>query len=78
MNTSLQLFVPAISESLADNREQLISQNMLEEGHSREEAEAAIGLLFEVVRCFKGAGLELTRADQQLSLQLSLDVSEQP
>ena len=78
VNTSLQLFVPAISESLADNREQLISQNMLEEGHSREEAEAAIGLLFEIVRCFKGAGLELTRADQQLSLGLKLDVNEQP
>ena len=74
VNTSLQLFVPAISESLADNREQLISQNMLQEGHSREEAEAAIGLVFEIVRCFKGAALNLERADQQLSLRLSLEV----
>ncbi|RLS73190.1 MAG: hypothetical protein DWI00_10805 [Planctomycetota bacterium] len=76
VNTSLKLLVPAISESLADNREQLISQNMLEEGHSREEAEAAIGLLFEIVRCFKGAWMNLERVDQQLSLGLSLEVNE--
>ena len=76
MNTSLKLLVPAISESLADNREQLISQNMLEEGHSREEAEAAIGLLFEIVRCFKGVWLNLERVDQQLSLGLSLEVND--
>ena len=76
VNTSLQLFVPAISESLTDNREQLISQNMLEEGHSREEAEAAIGLLFEIVRSFKGAAMNLERTGQQLSLKLSLEVNE--
>ena len=76
VNTSLQLFVPAISESLADNREQLISQNMLQEGHSREEAEAAIGLLFEIVRSFKGAAMNLERTGQQLSLGLSLEVNE--
>lgn len=76
VNTSLQLFVPAISESLADNREQLISQNMLQEGRSRDEAEAAIGLLFEIVRCFKGAAMNLERIDQQLSLGLSLEVDE--
>ena len=76
VNTSLKLLVPAISESLADNREQLISQNMLQEGHSREEAEAAIGLLFEIVRCFKGAWMNLERVDQQLSLGLSLEVNE--
>ena len=76
VNTSLQLFVPAISESLADNREQLISQNMLQEGHSREEAEAAIGLVFEIVRCFKGAGMKLERVEQQLSLGLTLEVND--
>ena len=76
VNTSLKLLVPAISESLADNREQLISQNMLEEGHSREEAEAAIGLLFEIVRCFKGVWMNLERVDQQLSLGLSLEVND--
>jgi hypothetical protein len=76
VNTSLKLLVPAISESLADNREQLISQNMLEEGHSREEAEAAIELLFEIVRCFKGAWMNLERVDQQLSLGLSLEVND--
>jgi hypothetical protein len=49
---------------------------MLEEGHSREEAEAAIGLLFEIVQCFKGAWMNLERVDQQLSLGLSLEVND--
>lgn len=76
VNSNLRLFVPAISESLADNREQLIAQNMLEEGHSREEAEGAIELLFEIVRCFNGADVTLKRIDQQLSLSLSLEVND--
>ncbi len=78
VNTVVALHAPAIGEALADNREQLISQNMLEEGHSREEAEAAIGLLFELVRCVNGAGLTLERGDGTLALTLNIDVNENP
>ena len=78
VNTVVALHAPAIGEALADNREQLISQNMLEEGHSREEAEAAIGLLFELVRCLNGAGLTLERGDGTLALKLNIDVNENP
>ena len=78
VNTVVALHAPAIGEALADNREQLVSQNMLEEGHSREEAEAAIGLLFELVRCLNGAGLTLERGDGSLSLNLNIDVNENP
>ena len=51
---------------------------MLEEGHTREEAEAAIGLLFEFVRCLNGAGLTLERGDDSLALKLNVDVNENP
>ena len=78
VNTAVALHAPAIGEALADNREQLISQNMLEEGHTREEAEAAIGLLFEFVRCLNGAGLTLERGDDSLALKLNVDVNENP
>jgi len=77
-NTSVALNAAVLRETLADNREQLISQNMLEEGHTREEAEAAIELLLEIVRCFRGAGLELNAADNELQLNLTIDVNEPP
>jgi len=78
VNTQMALHAEAIRDALSDNREQLISQNMLEEGHSREEAEAAIDLVFEFVRCVKGAGLTLQHEKDSLSLQLNVTVNENP
>ena len=78
VNTQVSLHADSIREALIDNREQLISQNMLEEGHSREEAEAAIDLLFELFRCLKGAGITLRQEQDSLALQLKVDVNENP
>ncbi len=78
INTALDLQSAAIREALNDNREQLISQNMLSEGHFREEAEAAIDLLLEAVRCIKGAGFTLSREDALLTLKLNVTVNENP
>lgn len=75
VNTRMMLDAGILSETLDDNREQLIAQNMLEEGRSREEAEAAIGLLLELVRNIKDAALTLDRKDQQLHLQFSIRVN---
>jgi hypothetical protein len=60
---------------LADNRSQLVAQNMLEEGHSREEAEAAIDLLLQVLGYVRGAAASLGTDNGQLQLQLSIEVS---
>ena len=78
LNTALDFHSAAIRDSLNDNREQLISQNMLAEGHSREEAEAAIDLLLEAVRCITGASLALRNEDDQLTLKLNVTVNENP
>ncbi len=78
VNTEIALHSKAIRDALSDNREQLISQNMLEQGHSREEAEAAIDLVFEFVRCVKGAGMTLQHEKDSLSLQLNVTVNENP
>ncbi|MEI6537979.1 MAG: hypothetical protein WCO86_00430, partial [Planctomycetota bacterium] len=75
VNTQLALHLEAISDALSDNREQLISQNMLEEGHTREEAEAAIDLVFEFVRCINGAGITLRHEKDSLALQLNVTVN---
>jgi len=62
-----------LRDALLDNREQLVTQNMLTEGNSREEAEAAIGLLLEVMTHFNGAGLQLKADKDRLSLQFRID-----
>ena len=59
---------------LGDNREQLISQNMLEEGNDREEAENAINLLLELVGYFKDASLKLDVQKDELSLKFEVKV----
>ena len=61
---------------LADNREQMISQNMLEEGNTRDEAAAAIALFLELVQCFKGAELSLDSEGDSLELNMTLDIDE--
>ena len=49
---------------------------MLAEGNSHDEATAAIDVLCELVRCFKGAELNLDREHDLLELNIALDVHE--
>lgn len=60
---------------LKDNREQLIAQNMLDKGHSREAAEREISLLFEIVKRFQGVSLSLVPEAGQLKLKLNLSLA---
>jgi hypothetical protein len=39
-----------ISEALEQNRDQIIANNMLEKGHSREEAEAEFNVLTQIIK----------------------------
>ncbi|MFO0979717.1 MAG: DUF3352 domain-containing protein [Planctomycetaceae bacterium] len=74
-NTAVELHADVLRDALVDNREQLVTQNMLTEGNSREEAEAAVGLLLEVMNNFKGAGLHLKADKDRLSLQFRIDTN---
>lgn len=49
-NTYLELTGQGISAALEQNREQLIANNMLEKGHSREEAEAEFNVLTQILK----------------------------
>jgi hypothetical protein len=73
VNTDGVLQAGVLREILADNREQLIAQNMLKEGHSKEEAERAIDVLLELVGWFDHAALSLETSANEL--RASLDVS---
>ena len=63
-------------EVLDDNREQLISQNMLEDGNSREEAEGVISLLLEFIGYFEDVSLNLKNQDERLAIQFELRVRD--
>lgn len=76
-NTQANLNAGVLKDVLGENREQLISQNMLEEGNSREEAEAAIGLLLQFVGYFEDISLKLDVQQNELAARLQLRVAEQ-
>lgn len=67
-NTHAVLKADALRDVLEDNRGQLIAQNMLEDGNTREEAEAIIDLLLEAVGYFREASFKLGASDDQLKI----------
>jgi hypothetical protein len=75
VNTDAVLYFEALGDVFADNREQLIAQNMLEEGHSREEAEKAIGVLLELVDWFDQLELQLDTTPSELRASLGLNLT---
>ena len=75
-NTFASMQANVLKQVLNDNREQLIAQNMLEEGNSREEAVAQIDLFLEVMGYFKEAELNLGNSDDHLRARLSLRIGD--
>lgn len=72
VNTAAQLNFAELLAILQDNREQLIAQNMLSEGNSREEASAQIDALFKLLSRARQASLQLDQSSG--ALRLSLDI----
>jgi hypothetical protein len=77
VNTALDVDLQATRDILADNRKQLVSRNMLEEGSDREAAEKQIGLLLEAVGALKQFRLELGTPDGTLRVQAELTLKAQ-
>ncbi|MBC8352880.1 MAG: hypothetical protein H8E66_12870 [Planctomycetes bacterium] len=73
VNSAIDLDVSAVSDILADNRTQLVAQNMLSEGHSKEEAEQSIGDLLELLATAKNASIQLEARDGTLRASLEID-----
>ena len=71
-NTAAALDAGTLHSILLDNQEQLIAQNMLENGHSKEQAQAEIGLLMQILSFIKGAETKLLVAADRLELRTTL------
>lgn len=73
-NTSLRLLIPVLGELLTDNHNQLVTQNMLTDGHTREEAETQIQALEAILGLFREVSLDLRTGDGQVILDLGIKV----
>ncbi len=72
-NTMMRLDMTQLNAVLQENRDQLIAQNMLEEGHSRQQAEQEIDRLFSILDLFEEVALQLDVTDEiSLTLQAAL------
>lgn len=70
-NTLLEINAQSVRQALTDNRQQLIAQNILEKGHSQEEAEAEIDTLLSILNLLDRFQVDLA-FEQQAILNLDL------
>jgi hypothetical protein len=75
-NTRIAIDTTTLSAILDDNRELLISQNMLNEGHDRDQAEQAIEAVFALLRVVTGGELRLVSRPDSLVLEAAVEISE--
>jgi hypothetical protein len=71
-NTAIKLNAKALGESLNDNRDQLVAQNMIKKGQTREESQREIGMLLELLGLFKGVSFDMKTTGGELKLELSI------
>ncbi|MBL8815875.1 MAG: hypothetical protein JNL58_07575 [Planctomyces sp.] len=76
VNSYVSFQVPVLRDVLNDNREQLISQNMLEQGNSRSTAEDQISLLLEVVSCFRDVALKMGHSDGMIRIDGEIHIEQ--
>ncbi len=73
-NTIAKLDVASLGKILQANRTQLVTNNMLEKGHSEESAAAEIDLVLEIVSYFRTAQLSLDVSDTALKVVTTIEV----
>jgi hypothetical protein len=76
VNTNARLHFDALGDILADNRGQLVAQNMLKEGHTKAEAERDMAGLLEVIGWLDQLAFSLDTTSTEL--RLSLDLATKP
>ena len=75
VNTLAQADLAELRNVLSDNRNQLVAQNMLTEGNTKEEAERQIDTLLSVAGMFRDVSLKLAADQHSLNLELAVGIS---
>jgi hypothetical protein len=76
VNTWVRADMHVLRKILADNSNQLIAQNMLEEGRTRAEAEVQVNQVMEILSVFRDMTLHLDTNDQQLRFKMALRLQD--
>lgn len=76
VNTNITIDNDLLRNILEANRQGLIAQNMLEKGHSREDAEREISGVFAILKLIDGLSLELATDDNELQLELEVGFTQ--
>lgn len=71
-NTAIKLNAKTLGEALDDNRDQLVAQNMIKKGQTREESQNEIGMLLELLDLFEGVSFDVKTIGGELKLELSI------
>ena len=74
-NTMIELSARPIADLLRDNREQLVAQNMLEKGHSREAAEKEVDVFVALVNAIDRARVSLMPTEESISLEVEIEAA---
>jgi hypothetical protein len=75
-NTALVVDGPGVQAALAENRDPLIAQNMLQKGHDRPAAEAEIDRALDVLKLLERAALSLSMAEGRAKLTVDVDLAD--
>ena len=75
-NTTALLDFAPLRRVLADNRAHLVTQNMLKEGHTRDEAERHISLFLAFLGYLKDVQASLTNSGEALHLDLQFRLQD--
>ena len=76
-NSAMLIHAEPLRKSLAENRERLITNNMLEKGHDRTAAEQEIDGLLTILRFFEQADAKLRVGSNQLELSIHLTAAKE-
>ncbi|MEY2725286.1 MAG: hypothetical protein RLZZ458_1153 [Planctomycetota bacterium] len=74
-NTAVSLSVPVLQDVFRDNRDSIVSGNMLSKGQTREEADAELDTILELLGWFQGLRARLTPSETSLQLELQLQTA---
>ena len=75
-NTKMNLDIAMLSRILKANRESLVTQNMLEDGKTKQESEETIEVLLSIVDLFKDGNLDFRVKEDEMRLDIRLTVDE--
>jgi hypothetical protein len=71
-NAAISIRAQALRDVLADNRQHLVAQNMLEEGHTKEEAERQVATLLAIIDVLRDGGAKLEVGDERIEFELQV------